>query len=88
MSKLAVGQPVKVYVQTATRVKGLRVPAQALLKNAANQAVVWVKTAPERFEARTVTAEVLDGTSFAVTSGLKAGDRIVTQGASLINQIR
>lgn len=88
LSKLAVGQPVKVYVQTATRVKGILVPAQALLKNPANQAVVWVKTAPERFEPRTVTVEVLDGASFAVTSGLKAGDRIATQGASLINQIR
>jgi cobalt-zinc-cadmium efflux system membrane fusion protein len=88
LSKLAVGQPVKVYVQTATRIKGLRVPAQALLKNPANQAVVWVKTAAERFEARTVTVEPLDGASFAVTSGLKAGDRIATQGASLINQIR
>lgn len=88
LSQVAVGQPVKVYVQTATRVKGLRVPAQALLKNPANQAVVWIKTAPERFEPRTVTAEVLDGASVAVTSGLKAGDRIATQGASLINQIR
>ena len=88
LSKLAVGQPVKVYVQTATRVKGIRVPAQALLKNPANQAVVWVKTAAERFEPRTVTVEVLDGASFAVTSGLKAGERIATQGASLINQIR
>ena len=88
LSKLAVGQPVKVYVQTATHVKGLRVPAQALLKNPANQAVVWVKTAPERFAPRTVTVEPLDGASFAVTSGLKPGDRIATQGASLINQIR
>jgi cobalt-zinc-cadmium efflux system membrane fusion protein len=88
LSKLAVGQPVKVYLQTATRIKGLRVPAQALLKNPANQAVVWVKTAPERFEPRVVTVEPLDGASFAVTSGLKAGGRIATQGATLINQIR
>jgi membrane fusion protein, heavy metal efflux system len=88
LSKLAVGQPVTVFVQTATRVKGLRVPAQALLKSPANQAVVWVKTAPERFEPRTVTVEPLDGASFAVTSGLKTGDRIATQGATLINQIR
>ena len=88
LSKLAVGQTVKVYVQTATRIKGLRVPAQALLKNPANQAVVWVKTAAERFEAHTVTVEALDGASVAVTSGLNAGDRIATQGATLINQIR
>ncbi|MDZ7909530.1 MAG: HlyD family efflux transporter periplasmic adaptor subunit [Gemmobacter sp.] len=88
LSKLAVGQPIKVFVQTATRVKGIRVPAQALLKNPANQTVVWVKTAPEQFAPRTVTVEVLDGASFAVTSGLQAGDRIATQGATLINQIR
>lgn len=88
LSRLAVGQPVKLYVQTATRVKGLRVPASALMKNPANQTVVWVKTAPERFEPRTVAVEPLDGTSVAVTSGLKAGDRIATQAATLINQIR
>lgn len=87
-SKLAVGQPVKLYVQTATRVKGLRVPALALMKNPANETIVWVKTAPERFEPRTVTVEPLDGASVAITSGLKAGDRIVTRAATLINQIR
>jgi multidrug efflux pump subunit AcrA (membrane-fusion protein) len=88
LTNLAVGQSVKLYVQTATTVKGLRVPASALMKNPSNQTIVWVKTAPERFEPRTVTAEVLDGVSVAVTSGLKAGDRIATQAATLINQIR
>lgn len=88
LSKLSVGQPVKVYVQTATRVKGLSVPAAALMKNPANQTIVWVKTAPERFEPRTVTVAPLDGASVAITSGLKAGDRIATQAATLINQLR
>lgn len=88
LSKLAVGQPVKVFVQTSSRVQGLRVPASALMKNPANETIVWVKTAPERFEPRTVTVEPLDGTSVAITSGLKAGERVVTQAATLINQIR
>ncbi len=88
LSRLAVGQPVKVFVQTRSRVQGLRVPASALMKNPANETIVWVKTAPERFEPRTVTLEPLDGTSVAVTSGLKAKDRVATQAASLINQIR
>jgi hypothetical protein len=60
----------------------------ALMKNPANQAIVWVKTAPERFEPRTVTTEPLDGTDVAVTSGLKAGDRVAVRAATLINQIR
>lgn len=85
---LAVGQPVRVFVQTRTRVEGIAVPVASLMRNPANQTIVWVKTAPERFEPRTVTLEPLDGVSAAVTSGLKPGDRVATTGATLINQIR
>ncbi|MFN7725724.1 MAG: efflux RND transporter periplasmic adaptor subunit [Rubrivivax sp.] len=85
---LAVGQPVQVFVQTRQRVSGLAVPAAALMKNPANQTVVWVKTAPERFEPRAVTTVPLDGVQVAVTSGLRAGERVATQAAHLINQVR
>ncbi|NMM05380.1 HlyD family efflux transporter periplasmic adaptor subunit [Polaromonas sp.] len=88
LSQLAVGQPVAVVVQSRSQVSGVPVPAGSLTKNPANQTVVWVKTAPERFEARVVTVEPLDGATMAVTSGLKAGDRVATQGATLINQVR
>lgn len=88
LAHLAVGQPVRVFVQSASHIRGLRVPAAALMKNAANQNVVWVKTAPEHFTPRPVTFSVLDGESVAVTSGLQDGDRVVIQAASLINQIR
>ena len=50
--------------------------------------MVWVKTAPERFEARPIRSEPLDGVRVLVTDGLKAGERVVVQGASLIAQIR
>ncbi|MFZ2649920.1 MAG: HlyD family efflux transporter periplasmic adaptor subunit [Burkholderiaceae bacterium] len=88
LSRLAVGQPVSVVVQTRSRVSGVPVPAASLMKNPANQTIVWVKTAAEHFEPRVVTALPLDGATVAVTAGLKAGDRVATQGASLINQIR
>ena len=88
LSNLAVGQPVRVFVQTKTRVQGMAVPSASLLKNAANLSIVWVKTAPERFEPRSLTIEPLDGVSVAVTSGLKPGDRVATQGATLLNQVR
>ncbi|MGQ3052261.1 MAG: efflux RND transporter periplasmic adaptor subunit [Roseateles sp.] len=88
LSSLSLGQPVKVLVQTRTTLKGMAVPAAALMKNPSNQTVVWVKTAPEKFEPRVVAAEPLDGLSVAVTSGLKPDDRVATQGATLINQIR
>ncbi|WP_418649030.1 efflux RND transporter periplasmic adaptor subunit (plasmid) [Thauera butanivorans] len=88
LTRLAVGQPVEVYVQTRSTQQGVSVPAASVLKNPANQTIVWVKTAPERFESRTVTIAPLDGVNVAVTSGLEAGERVATRAATLINQIR
>lgn len=85
---LAVGQPVRVVVQTRSTVRGHALPAAALMKSPSNQTIVWVKTGPERFAPRVVTTEPLDGVDVAVTSGLEAGDRVATQGAALINQMR
>ena len=88
LAHLAIGQPVRVFVQSTDKVDGVQVPAAALLRNPANQTIVWVKESPERFAPRVVTAVPLDGTSVAVTSGLQPGDRVATQGATLINQVR
>ena len=85
---LAVGQPVEVFVQSRSTQQGVSVPAASVLKNSANQTIVWVKTAPERFESRTVTIAPLDGVNIAVTSGLEAGERVAPRAATLINQIR
>jgi hypothetical protein len=85
---LPLGQPVKVQVGLKATVRGLPLPMAALVRNTANQVVVWVKTAPERFEARAVQTQPLDGVRVVVTGGLKPGERAVVQGASLIAQIR
>ena len=84
----AVETVIKAVRKWGYKVKGIPVPVASLMKNPANQTVVWVKTAPERFEPRTVTTEPLDGVNAAVTSGLEPGDRVATQGATLINQVR
>ncbi len=84
----AVNQPVKVVVQTRATVKGVPVPAAAIVKSAANQDMVWVHTGAENFEARTVRFMALDGANVSVVDGLKAGERVVTQGAALVNQVR
>ncbi len=88
LSRLAVGQPVKVFVHTRSFVRGVPLPSSAVMRSASNQSIVWVKTAPEKFEARVVTVEPLDGVNVAVTQGLSVGDRVATQGATLINQVR
>ncbi len=85
---LAVNQSVKVVVQTKELVQGVGVPAAALAKTPSNQDMVWVHTGPEAFEPRTVRFMALDGATVSVTDGLKPGDRVVTQGAALLNQVR
>ncbi len=85
---LAVGQPVKVLVQTKEQVKGFAVPAGAVVKNASNQDTVWVHTSAELFVPRATRVVPLDGATVSVVDGLKAGDRVVTQGAPLVNQVR
>ncbi len=85
---LAVGQPVKVIVQTRETVKGFAVPTGAVVKNPSNAYMVWVHTGAEVFQPRPVRAIALDGATVSVVDGLKAGDRVVTQGAPLVNQVR
>lgn len=88
LSQLALGQSVRLVVQTRSRVAGLQVPLAALQKNPSNQAIVWVKTAPEQYAPRVVRIQPLDGVHVVVTDGLQPGERVATQGASLLNQIR
>lgn len=85
---LAVGQPVKVTIQTRQQLKGVAVPAASVVKSPSNQDMVWVHTGAEVFEPRTVRVVPLDGATVSVVDGLKPGDRVVTQGAPLVNQVR
>ena len=84
----AINQPVKVVLQTRDQVKGFAVPTSAVVKSASNQDMLWVHTGAETFVPRTVRVSPLSGSTVSVTDGLKAGDRVVTQGAPLINQVR
>ncbi|PKO88689.1 MAG: hypothetical protein CVU18_06460 [Betaproteobacteria bacterium HGW-Betaproteobacteria-12] len=88
LAGLALGQPLKVFVHSRRTVQGMAIPAAALMKSPVNQDIVWVKTAPERFVPRVVTAEPLDGGNVVVTAGLQPGDRVAVRAAALINQIR
>ena len=85
---LAVNQSVKVVVQTKELIQGVGVPTAALVKTPSNQDMVWVHTGPEAFAPRTVRFMALDGATVSITDGLKPGDRVVTQGAALLNQVR
>lgn len=85
---VAVGQPVKVIAKTARTTKGALVPRAALVKGAAGETSVWVHGAPERFVLRKVTTQAIDAANVALTIGIASGERVVTEGAGLLNQVR
>ncbi len=85
---VSIGQTLTVAVQTRATTAGIAVAAGALVKNPSNQDIVWVYDIAEHFVPRVVRFAPLDGTRVLVTSGLKSGERVVVEGAPLINQVR
>ena len=85
---LTVGQPVKVIAQSENKVPGVAIPAAAIVKSPSNQDIVWVHTGAERFEQRPVRYTALNASTVTVLDGLKGGERVVVQGAPLVNQVR
>jgi cobalt-zinc-cadmium efflux system membrane fusion protein len=88
LASLSVGLPLEVTVRLRGGEPGVPVPAEALARNAANEPIVWIKTAPERFEPRPVRTRPLDGARVLVVAGLAGGERVVTGGATLLGQYR
>ncbi len=85
---LSIGMPVKVVLQSSANVDGFILPASAVVRGQTGLPIVWVKTEPERFEPQTVKVEPLDGKSVVITAGLKQDLRVVTDGVTLLNQVR
>ncbi|QDI82408.1 efflux RND transporter periplasmic adaptor subunit [Methylorubrum populi] len=87
-SGLRVGQFVTVLAGTDTEQSGLALPRSAVVRTGNGQDVVYEHTTAERFEARPVRVEPLDGGRVLVAEGIGPGKRVVTQGAELLDQVR
>ena len=85
---VVIGQPVTVVAQSKERIKGVVLPAQAVVRNPSNEPIVWIKSGAERFIPQPVQFRPLDASTVVVTQGLSADNRVVVQGAPLIAQIR
>jgi hypothetical protein len=85
---VAVGQPLRVIVKTTRTAKGAAVPQAALVRNGAGDWVLWVHAEAEHFVPRQVRFASLDATTALVTSGIAGGERVVTDGAGLLAQVR
>ncbi|MBR7746668.1 efflux RND transporter periplasmic adaptor subunit [Undibacterium baiyunense] len=85
---VAVGQAIKVIIQTKRLTTGFAVPNSAVMKLTGGESAVWVHTEAERFVQRKVVAHSLDAERVAIVSGLKEDERVVTAGASLLAQVK
>ena len=85
---LRAGQFVTVQVATDERRDGVAVRRSAVVRTANGQDFVFEHTAPERFVPRAVRVEPLDGGHVLIVAGASAGQRIVTQGADLLDHVR
>ena len=85
---LSAGQPVRILVQTREQLPGVALPRDAITRTDGGESQVWVQTAAERFAARPVRVQAVDGATVVALAGLQPGERVVTVGASLLAQVR
>jgi RND family efflux transporter MFP subunit len=68
--------------------RGVVLPAEAVTRGESGETVVWVKPSAMRFVPRPVHTQPLPGGRHLVLGGLQPGERVVTQAAGLLGQIR
>ena len=81
--RLRVGALVDVALSQGAPVESIVIPSSALLDRN-GQPVVVVKTGPETFEVRAVAVGPRAAGSLGVTSGIRAGERVVVEGAMTV----
>lgn len=77
------GSFVKLYIRTANDEKVLTIPNTGIAEEMGTHCV-FVQITPEKFEKRIVTLGSTDGFRTVITSGVKAGERVVSKGAIMV----
>ncbi|WP_028348880.1 HlyD family efflux transporter periplasmic adaptor subunit [Bradyrhizobium murdochi] len=85
---LRAGQFLTVLAATDETKEGLAVPRSSVVRGSNGQDFVYEHVAPERFVARSVRTEPLDGDRVLIVSGFSPGKRVVSQGADLLDHVR
>ncbi|HET7307492.1 MAG TPA: efflux RND transporter periplasmic adaptor subunit [Gammaproteobacteria bacterium] len=78
---------VRVLIHSPRPIDGLLVPVSAVLRDDENLPFVYVVQSDGGFARRRITLGYRDGNRFAITAGLKAGDRIVADGGIFLRFI-
>lgn len=82
-NQLHPGMPVYITVNNKQH-NGLTLPADAVLRDSKG-ASVWIQTKPGVFEIRMVKTGITENNAVEITSGLSAGEVVVTTGSYLLN---
>ncbi len=87
-AQIDIGTPVRVLLSEARQIDGVALPRAAVVRGSDNLTTVWEHTTPETFVPHVVRAVPLDADRVLVTSGIDPDMRIVTAGATFVNQVR
>ena len=82
-ANLAPGTFVTLFIVSQSDSMSLSVPNTGIVEEMGSF-FVFVQHSPERFEKRMVTLGISDGVRTAITSGVSAGERVVTKGAAMV----
>lgn len=86
---LTVDKPLTVFLRTRSQaVAGVKVPRTSLVRTNDGRYMVWERRTAETFVAHQVTTVPVDSASVLVVSELSPSLRVVTNGASVLNQVR
>ena len=79
---------VRVRIGSARPQRGLLVPVAAILRDDENLPFVYVQETDGSYARRPVTLGVRTGDRSLIASGLKAGDKVVTEGGIFVRFIQ
>jgi multidrug efflux pump subunit AcrA (membrane-fusion protein) len=85
---LDIGSPVTVTGHAGEPITGIVLPRAAIAQAPNGQMVVFRQAEPELFEPMPIRFEPFGADSVRITAGVEAGDKIVVEGAPLVNQVR
>jgi membrane fusion protein (multidrug efflux system) len=78
------GMFVRVRIEEGVVPNGILAPQQGVTRSAGGQATALVLTADNKVEQRNIVTSRAIGDQWLVTSGLKAGDRLIVEGTSKV----
>ncbi|WP_088329780.1 efflux RND transporter periplasmic adaptor subunit [Lacimicrobium sp. SS2-24] len=87
-SPLPIDLPVTVLAESSEELEGIVLPAEAVVRNANNLDVVWIKVSARRFMPQVVEYQSIGDAKVVITRGLGIDNRVVVDGTSLLNQVR